>query len=120
MISLGSLLLLKGNGGVDLGKKGGRERLREVERGGCGQDVLYSRRINKRKNNKRREIILKNYRNKNKPKHKKKILFYVSVDGREMWPLFLINSEKANYLYLTLVFILHTQSVVAFSFFIAL
>lgn len=99
-----------------MGKKGRRERLREVERGGCGQDVLYSR----RKNNKRREIILKNYRNKNKPKQKKKILFYVSVDGREMWPLFLINSENANYLYLTLVFILHTQSVVAFSFFIAL
>lgn len=33
MISLGSLLLLKGNGEVDLGKRRGRKGLREVERG---------------------------------------------------------------------------------------
>jgi hypothetical protein len=36
---------LKGNRGVNLGSMGGGGRLQRVERGACGQDVLYERGI---------------------------------------------------------------------------
>lgn len=50
--TLGSLLFLKGNRGtVDLGERWGSIG-RSGGKGGCGQYVLYRRRINKKKNEK--------------------------------------------------------------------
>jgi hypothetical protein len=48
LVSPGDLLFFEGNGSaVDVEERGVREDKRGVERGGCGQDSLYERRVNK-------------------------------------------------------------------------